>query len=417
MGSPHRAFFLIVILVTAFDNAMFTGILWMSLKASGSALPLGIVLCCSVAIPFTLDVVSRGRAGQISMPGLSWARVGVFATVALATLANVNGTLIGFLCIALVVGIADYMTVNSLETENTRRVVSGSMSSETAARRMQTAIQLGGFSGALIGGALLDAVSGTTFILWVSIGAGIASLSLRFAGLARPAATQQPASVTPNPADALDTPTLHPAASTDLPRFTMPYGLLISLGLIGFHIGAFNSMMPVVYQKVNGWSPGLYGITSGAAGVGAFLAAVLPPMRVRLQFVAIALIAIDATMVLMPVALASMAAAVLAGFATNHLRIAVRTRLMLCAHNDADAAIIGSRSAFWSLSTQAAAPLILTTLVSGRLLGFGAGPAMMIAAGVMLALGLLVVRGGADARAKADAGAEAPDPAMQSRRA
>lgn len=410
MSGQHRVFFLIVILVTAFDNAMFTGILWMSLKASGSALPLGIVLCFSVAIPFALDVLSRGRAGQISMPALSWARVGVFVAVAVATFANLNGTLAGFLCIALVVGIADYMTVNSLETENTRRVVSGSMGSETAARRMQTAIQLGGFSGSLIGGALLDAVSGTTFILCVAIGAGIASFSLRYAGLARPAAPQATGEAA---AQDLHAAPLHAAGAADLPRFAMPYALLIPLGLIGFHIGAFNSMMPVVYQKVNGWSPALFGLTSGAAGVGAFLAAVLPPLRVRLQFVALVLVVVDALMVLMPIPLASMAAAVLAGFTTNHLRIVVRTRLMLCARNDAEAAIIGSRSAFWSLSTQAAAPLLLTTLVSGRLLGFGAGPAMMIAAGAMLALGLVVMRGVAQARA----GTAAPDTAMQSNQA
>jgi hypothetical protein len=406
MHSQYRVFFLIVMLVTAFDNAMFTGILWMSLKASDSALPLGIVLCCSVAIPFALDIFSRGRAGQISMSGLSWVRVGVFVAVTFATYENVNSTLAGFLCIALVVGIADYMTVNSLETENVRRVVARSIGSETAARYMQTAIQLGGFSGALIGGALLDVVSGTTFIFWVSIGAGVTSLSLRYASMARRAGEQEHNSV------AQDSLALKPAGSTDVPRFAMPYGLLISLGLIGFHIGAFNSMLPVVYQKVNGWSPAVFGFASGAAGVGAFLAALLPPARVRVQFVAIVLVIVDAAMVLMPVMLASMAAASLVGFATNHLRIVVRTRLMLCARNDAEAAIIGSRSAFWSLSTQAAAPLLLTTLVSSRLFGFGAGPATMVAVGAMLALGLLVICYIADARPSN----EAPESAMQSER-
>ncbi|WQG56684.1 hypothetical protein RHM66_14435 [Pseudomonas sp. RTB3] len=190
--------------------------------------------------------------------------------------------------IALMVGTVDFLTASSLEIENTRRVVAGWLPADNAARYMQTAIQVGGFSGSLAGGGLLGLLSDSTFLLCVALSGAALSPALLLARMKRgvPVAAQGHEQ--------------RPTSQASPAPFQMPYAAMACLGLIALHIGAFNSMMPIVYQQVNHWSPTSYGIASGVAGLGAFLAALIPLSKHRLAMFATALIVVDALMVLAP---------------------------------------------------------------------------------------------------------------------
>jgi hypothetical protein len=377
MLSRNYLFYAVVALATACDQAVLTGVVWMSLKLSGSTLPLGIVLCLSVAVPFVLDLASRGRAADIGATWLVALRIVAFLVAALFAWCGLATALSFFLLIALMVGTVDFLTASSLEIENTRRVVAGWLPADNAARYMQTAIQVGGFSGSLAGGGLLGLLSDSTFLLCVALSGAALSPALLLARMKRgvPVAAQGHEQ--------------RPTSQASPAPFQMPYAAMACLGLIALHIGAFNSMMPIVYQQVNHWSPTSYGIASGVAGLGAFLAALIPLSKHRLAMFATALIVVDALMVLAPQVLLSMVGAFLVGFITNHLRIVVRSQLMRAANNDAQAALIGSRSTFCAYSMQATAPLLLTFATTASIFGPASGPALMIGTGVVSATGLL----------------------------
>ncbi len=377
MLSRNYLFYAVVALATACDQAVLTGVVWMSLKLSGSTLPLGIVLCLSVAVPFVLDLASRGRAADIGATWLVALRIVAFLVAALFAWCGLATALSFFLLIALMVGTVDFLTASSLEIENTRRVVAGWLPADNAARYMQTAIQVGGFSGSLAGGGLLGLFSDSTFLLCVALSGAALSPALLLARMKRgvPVAAQGHEQ--------------RPTSQASPAPFQMPYAAMACLGLIALHIGAFNSMMPIVYQQVNHWSPTSYGIASGVAGLGAFLAALIPLSKHRLALFATALIVVDALMVLAPQVLLSMVGAFLVGFITNHLRIVVRSQLMRAANNDAQAALIGSRSTFCAYSMQATAPLLLTFATTASIFGPASGPALMIGTGVVSATGLL----------------------------
>lgn len=377
MSSRNYLFYGVVALSTACDQAVLTGVIWMSLKLSGSTVPLGVVLCFSVAVPFVLDLVSRGRAANIGAAWLVALRIAVFVFAAVFAWFGLATALSGFLLIALMVGTVDFLTASSLEIENTRRVVAGWLPADDAARYMQTAIQVGGFTGSLAGGGLLGLLSDSTFLLCVALAGAVLSPALLAGRMRRSVPIAAGGHVHRQDRHVSDTP------------FEIPYGWMACLGLIALHIGAFNSMMPVVYQQVNHWSPTSFGIASGVAGIGAFLAALLPLGKHRLVMFATFLIVVDALMVLAPQVLLSLVGAFLVGFITNHLRIAVRSQLMRFAHNDAQAALIGSRSTFCAYSMQATAPLLLTFATSASVFGPTFGPALMISTGLFTAIGLL----------------------------
>ncbi|WQG56685.1 hypothetical protein RHM66_14440 [Pseudomonas sp. RTB3] len=67
----------------------------------------------------------------------------------------------------------------------------------------------------------------------------------------------------------------------------------------------------------------------------------------------------------------------------------MRSQLMRAANNDAQAALIGSRSTFCAYSMQATAPLLLTFATTASIFGPASGPALMIGTGVVSATGLL----------------------------
>ena len=175
--------------------------------------------------------------------------------------------------------------------------------------------------------------------------------------------------------------------ANELPRHLII--LIVVLSLIGFHIGAFNSLIPIVFQKLNEWNATRFGIASGLAGLGAFSAAVLPRIQLK-NYMAIALILLaDILLVYMHNLYLMMLAAFALGFSINSLRIQVR-RALIDATSDARMAdTIASKSALYYLLVSASAPMILTFFTTSAFLGIAGARGLMIVAALLLGLAVL----------------------------
>jgi hypothetical protein len=305
-------------------------------------------------------------------------RLAGYALVCLAVAFGALHSVAGFVAVGLVMGTLGYFTTSTLEALNTRLTLATGMSSERAARWMQTAMQLGASSGAALGGAMLHQLGVDMFALCLSavgVATALLAMPLPIAGLAAPAR-------------ALGQATREKGLLQGGPDARLLKELSLTLGIVGFHIGAFNTLTPVVYQSLNQWAASDFGMASAIAGAGAFAAAVLPRVRLPDYAAAMLVVAMDAALVFAPVPWISILACFGIGFGINHLRIGLRKRLIDLAILPADADQIAAVSAFYYLLMQSAAPLLLSAIVSHRLAGQQAAPWLFVAVACVLLVSL-----------------------------
>lgn len=371
------AFYTIVTLFTGLDMAIVIAMVWFGLQATGSTFLVGATLCIATVVPYALEqYLGRYFTVGLSMKRLVYIRLAVF--VAILGLSFTEAALMpaGFLGIAFLVGVTDYFTISTLESQNTKLVLAGRTNSDTSARLMQTSIQIGAFGGAMLGGMIVDAlpVNQTLQIIAVAAIAALGAIAL-VGGI--------PAEVSAEPL-----PGSSPAAAASLG--SQLYLLIVVLSLIGFHIGAFNSLVPIVFQRLNGWHATLFGTASGLAGLGAFCAAVLP--RVRLgSYAAVALIVVaDVAIVYFANPWAVLTAACVLGFCINSLRIQLRRQLIEAAPDAHAADLIAARSSLYYLLVSGAAPMLLTLFTTHAMLGFEGARALMVAAALLLGSAVLL---------------------------
>ncbi|WP_157379277.1 hypothetical protein [Burkholderia ubonensis] len=372
-----------VALLTLVDNTVITGVIWLSLKITGSSMMLGLVLGLSVMVPFALERCFGNRVTRMSPGRLMLLRGGASLVMLGAIVTGLASSVEGFLCVALIVGVVDYFTITVFESQNARIVVLGSVSAEQASKWLQTAIQLGSFGGAMLGGGLLEKMNGQLFM-----GGGVA-VSL----LLCPALLAMPTFGAANDPDAPGDASVHSKALSGRALFVGRNGVtawLVCIALFGLQVGAFNSMIPIVFQGVRNWNAATYGLASGVAGLGAFSAAVLPSLRMPRAFAPTLLVLCNILVVQAPWPPVAVLASLLWGYVFNHMRIHVRQQLLKSARNETEADWIGSRSAYANLSMQAIGPLVLTTLVTNSLLSPSAAPILFVVCGIVLAVVMLV---------------------------
>ncbi|MDH0302517.1 MULTISPECIES: hypothetical protein [unclassified Pseudomonas] len=369
-------FYATVTLFTALDMAMVIAMIWYGLKVTGSAVLLGTTLCVATLVPYIVErVMARFGRVTLSMRRLVLTRLLIFATVGLLSLTTFIQVPVGFLLIAFLVGMTDYFTISTLEASNTKLVLAGKLSSDASSRLMQTSIQIGAFGGALLGGVVVDAFSLSTVLQGISL-AAIGSLVLAFVLDERHQ---------PQAGDGQ-------AAQARTPRQAIPgkiVMLIVALGMIGFHIGAFNSLVPIVFQQLNDWSAAQFGIASGLAGLGAFSAAVLTRVRLPHLLCLVFIILADALIVFAQSTVLIGVATFCLGFSINYLRIALRKHLIEAAADNATADNFASQSAFVYLMLNGSAPMLLTLLASASVFGLEAARPLMICAALLLGLAAL----------------------------
>lgn len=375
-NSTLTAFYSIVTLFTGLDMAIVIAMVWFGLETTGSTFLVGATLCVATVVPYLCEqYIGKFFTIELSLKRLLYIRLAAFAAVLGLSFTQAALLPIGFLAIAFVVGVTDYFTISTLESKNTKLVLAGLTDSDTCARLMQTSIQIGAFGGALLGGLIVDVFSVNETLQIISLSA-IVSLAGVYLVADSPSAhgTDQTAASTA-------------AAPLDLPRNL--YILIIVLSMIGFHIGAFNSLVPIVFQKLNEWNATLFGVASGLAGLGAFSAAVLPRIKLN-SYGAIALVILaDVAIVYFQNLYVMMAAAFLLGFCINSLRIQLRKTLIESAPNDRVADVIAAKSSLYYLLVSGSAPMILTFFTTSGFLGLEGARLLMIVSAGLLATAVL----------------------------
>ena len=375
-NSTLTAFYSIVTLFTGLDMAIVIAMVWFGLETTGSTFLVGATWCVATVVPYLCEqYIGKFFTIELSLKRLLYIRLAAFAAVLGLSFTQAALLPIGFLAIAFVVGVTDYFTISTLESKNTKLVLAGLTDSDTCARLMQTSIQIGAFGGALLGGLIVDVFSVNETLQIISL-AAIVSLAGVYLVADSPSAhgTDQTAASTA-------------AAPLDLPRNL--YILIIVLSMIGFHIGAFNSLVPIVFQKLNEWNATLFGVASGLAGLGAFSAAVLPRIKLN-SYGAIALVILaDVAIVYFQNLYVMMAAAFLLGFCINSLRIQLRKTLIESAPNDRVADVIAAKSSLYYLLVSGSAPMILTFFTTSGFLGLEGARLLMIVSAGLLATAVL----------------------------
>ncbi|MBM3116248.1 hypothetical protein [Jeongeupia naejangsanensis] len=378
------SFYAVVSLFTGVDMGLMIGLFWSSLQITGSPLALGLVLCVSVLLPFSLQRLAR-RSGKAWVPGFRQtllARALGFLLVLGGAVAGLFHALYGFVLIALLVGLLGFFTTSTLEAVNTRFTLAKLTSSASSARWMQTAIQLGAFGGAALGGIALEKLGIDRFVPLFCATASLAALLVLLSPLGRLQGGRTAVAAHAEPE----------GNAVQYQHGQLLRALCLGLGMIGFHIGAFNTLTPVIYQTLRHWSAADFGLASGIAGVGAFLAAVLPTAKLPEYVPPLLILLMDAVLVYSGTAAVSIGACFLIGYSINHLRIQLRKKLIDLARTPADADRIASVSAFYYLLLQSAAPLILAGLITEHLFGHQAAPTVFVLVAVALLLSVLLPR-------------------------
>lgn len=375
--STLGAFYSIVTLFTGLDMAIVIAMVWFGLETTGSTFLVGATLCVATVVPYLCEqFIGRFFTVELTMRRLLYIRLTAFGAVLGLSLTDAALLPIGFLSIAFVVGVTDYFTISTLESKNTKLVLAGVTNSDTSARLMQTSIQIGAFGGALLGGVIVDVFSVNQTLQIISL-AAIVSLGAMLLVAATPTS---------------DDPVQAPQTSST-PTRALPanlYILIIVLSMIGFHIGAFNSLVPIVFQKLNEWNATLFGVASGLAGLGAFSAAVLPRIKLNSYSAILLVVLADVAIVYLQNLYVMMAAAFLLGFCINSLRIQLRKTLIESAPNARTADVIAAKSSLYYLLVSGSAPMILTFFTTSGFLGMEGARLLMIVSAALLGCAVLV---------------------------
>lgn len=374
--STLPAFYSIVTLFTGLDMAIVIAMVWFGLETTGSTFLVGVTLCVATVVPYACEhYIGKFITIELSMKRLLYIRLIAFAAILGLSFTDAVLLPIGFLSIAFLVGVTDYFTISTLESKNTKLVLAGFTNSDTSARLMQTSIQIGAFGGALLGGVIVDVFSVNQTLQIISI-AAIACLAAILL-----------VSATPSPLKQDEAPGIAATTTLQLPRNL--YILIIVLSMIGFHIGAFNSLVPIVFQKLNEWNATLFGVASGLAGLGAFSAAVLPQLKLKSHGAVLIIILADVAIVYFQSFYLMMVAAFILGFCINSLRIQLRKTLIESAANDRVADLIASKSSLYYLLVSGSAPMILTFFTTNSFLGLEGARVLMIVSAVLLGCAVL----------------------------
>ncbi len=374
--STLAAFYSIVTLFTGLDMAIVIAMVWFGLESTGSTFLVGATLCVATVVPYLCEqYIGKFLTIELSMKRLLYIRLTAFAAVLGLSFTDAALLPIGFLAIAFVVGVTEYFTISTLESKNTKLVLAGLTNSDTSARLMQTSIQIGAFGGALLGGVIVDMFSVNQTLQIISLGAILSLVAILFVA-ATPTADA--------PERAAD---IHTAQPLHLPRNL--YILIIVLSMIGFHIGAFNSLVPIVFQKLNEWNAALFGVASGLAGLGAFSAAVLPRFKLNNYSAILLVILADVAIVYFQSLYLMMAAAFLLGFCINSLRIQLRKTLIESAPNARIADLIAAKSSLYYLLISGSAPMILTFFTTAGVLGLEGARLLMVVCAALLAAAVM----------------------------
>lgn len=351
--------------------SVIVGIAWTSLVITDNRFLLGIVLCGSALIPFAISKISRSRA-------LSWKKVLAlrlidFALLGSYSFSGAEVTPLAFFALAMVHGVSNFYTLSAFEAQNTKNVLAKLIDSGKASRYLQTFLQVGYFLGAFIAGQLISNYSFLEMINFIAL-LGILSSAASFLWK-RHISFDMLVDSDKNNAEKL----IH-----DGEYRKATYILCFVLGFVGFHIGSFNSLIPITFQKLNLWDASSYGYASALAGLGAFIAGMFALPRYVPIGCAAALVIADFVLVFSSDLNISISSGLILGFSISAIRIELRRQLTIIATSDDRANFVASTSSFFFMLMQGASPLIMTALTTDSLLGIDSARWLFVAVGACM---------------------------------
>lgn len=377
-----RRFYILVIIFSGFDMVFNIALLWHGFQVTKTPVVIGTILTISVLIPFFISrLLAKKNSLRLDIKKLVYVRLICFSLILVSTFFSAWSYLAGIILIAFIIGVCNYLTISTLESINTQLVITKLIDSNKASRWMQTSIQIGAFSGSLIAGILLDYTNINTMSYIVSF-LGLVCLffskNLTYLDLSK-----------------MNTNEIHEnEREGDLKLDGVIITLYLSLSFVGFHIAAFNSMIPIVFQELNEWSASYFGIASGLAGIGALTAALIKFSEKQRYLVLLTIIIILAdifivytnTFIVIPFT------AIALGFCINTVRIAIRQLLIEKATDSTSADIIAQQSSVSYLLASSLAPMILTLLIMPDFFGIEASRMMLVSSAIFLLLFVLLNR-------------------------
>ncbi|WP_244393483.1 hypothetical protein [Bartonella tribocorum] len=145
--------------------------------------------------------------------------------------------------------------------------------------------------------------------------------------------------------------------------------LCICIGLIGFHICAYNTLATILFQSVKNFGSEYYGLCSAVAGVGAFLAAFIKIPRFEFILPALILGLADLIFSTTQSPYWAVIFCFFIGFSMNTMRINARKHMIEATRTETQAELVGSYSGMLYTLSQSAGYVILGLLTSSALMG------------------------------------------------
>lgn len=297
------------------DMGAMIGIIWASLKITGSSTFLGIMLCISSLAPFLIKKICKNKS--LSIEKLYLLRVFIYAIILTIVFSGIASDYFGLIITILLFGIINIFTLSVYETYNSYLVNHSYISSDLASRIMQTVLQSGAFLGAIISGFLLSKGSYETLLKIISIYEIILNILLY---ILNPIKFSK--KILYNRIKDFSNNYLQKKEIKAI------YLLCIPLGIIGIHISSFNILSTVIFQNINNWDAKLFGYASGFAGIGAFLSSIISFKKISFVIYSIILIIFDIIYSNINYPLIAIASCFFIGFSINSIRIYIR-KLML----------------------------------------------------------------------------------------
>lgn len=360
MYKKNYRFYLILSLSYLLDSILTIGLIWIILETMGSTLYLGIVLSLSAFIPFFAARYLKNKI-KFNMKNISIFRIIIFVYISVFILIFNAINLVSFFNIAILLGINNFLCMSTYQIENTKLVSNKLISKSDAAKYFQSSIQFGAFIGSFLGTFLLNYIKFDSLIHFTSICIILISINTILLNKNE------------DKSEILfkkDTLKEIEVSSNKKVKKTKNYTELILLfSLIGFHIGTFNIVIPVIFQRINNWNSVYFGVVDALAGIGALSAVFIKQSRKRALLLSLMLIFIDIVLGYSNIYIMTALATFFTGLCISYISIMIRELIItLSIDNYTSNNISKETTLYYSIST-GIAPILISLIISD--FGFG----------------------------------------------
>lgn len=354
-----KLFYMFTSLFTFMEISLLIVIIWETMKVMKTSLYLGIVLSISSLLVYFFKKFFARRL-SINKFIIDNFLLSIFMLIVLIININIEYSL---LILIFLTGALNFIRLSTFNSENTKLVLDGVIDKTKASKIMQTSVQIGAFSGSFVGSFLIANYDfKLIFYIYLVVNV-VLSLSLLFTYKISSTDKKEKS-------EKEESKTQDSSHNEHIKMSGYLISLLLIMGLIGFHISAFNILVPTIFQFINHWDATSYGMASGIAGVGAFLASLVYANKKNVVVIlSFTLIIADYILAFIGIEPLSIGIAFIIGFSINFMRIDVSLRLIEISKTKQIADVVSQKSTLFYSLFNGVAPAIVAIIISKKLLG------------------------------------------------